>query len=277
MEQTKAKAKAPLLRVKEMAFAYRGGASLMEKIDLSIDRGRFYGILGPNGAGKSTLMNLLTGALSPSRGEILYRSKSVGSYAKKELARRFAVVPQDYGVDFPFQVLEMVLMGRKPHLRRFQQPSETDMDIVYEAMRVSGTLAFSEKRMTELSGGEKQRVIFARALAQDPEVLFLDEATSNLDVKHKLALLGTVRKLNQEKGLTVIAVMHDFNLAGLYCDDLILLDKGTVFAVGPVSDVLTKENVFTVFGVDVDILTNRDNGKVQVLLKDEGTRQRGTQ
>lgn len=258
----------PLFNLKNVHFNYDGEA-LIEALDLEISPGVFYGILGPNGAGKSTLLNLLTGASQPASGKIQLEGKELNRYSKRELAQIFAVVPQDYGVNFPFNVLEMVMMGRKPHLKRFQSPGEEDLKKVHEAMIISETLGFADRLVTQLSGGEKQRVIFARALAQDPKVLFLDEATSNLDIKHKLSVLKTVRRLNREKGLSVIAVLHDLNIAGLYCDQVILMEKGKVLFCGPASEVLTSENIRRVFGVETEVSQDADSGKLHISLLDD--------
>lgn len=238
-----------LFQLEEVGFSY-DKRTVLKEIDLEIAAGHLYGVLGPNGCGKSTTVDLLMGLRKPSSGRVAYRGKSMASYSRKQLSREMALVPQNFYIDFPFTGHEVVMMGRYPQMPRFSAPSQEDFEIVEAVMAATGTTPFSERRVTEMSGGERQRIVFARALAQDTPLLLLDEATSNLDVNHTLRLLDLVSHAIREKGRTVIAVIQDINLAATYCDRLILMKNGGVHAVGETRDVLTEANIRAVFGVD---------------------------
>lgn len=236
---------------KGLCFAY-GNNPVLNDISFTINQGRFYGIVGPNGSGKTTLMDLLAGYKKPTGGEVFFREKRLGDYSSRELARSIAVVPQEFTINFPFTVGEIVLMGRHPHMTRFARPSEIDLEIVYNSMKEIGVSEFENKYVTDLSGGEKQRVVLARALAQDTPVMLLDEPTSNLDIQHALHILQ-VASAKVASGRTVAAIMHDLNLAAAYCDELVFLKDGSIHAVGTVEATLTPENVSQVFGVEAKI------------------------
>lgn len=233
-------------------FDYPGKRAIAG-LHASFGQGRLCGVVGPNGCGKTTLLHLLAGSLRPGAGRILLRGRSLGSFRRRELAREIALVPQDFWVNFPYTVREVVMMGRYPHLGRFSPPSGRDQALVEEALESTDTAALAGRLMTELSGGERQRVAAARALAQDTPSLLLDEATSHLDIRHALALLGLVRHRVKERGLTVIAVFHDLNLAARFCDDLILLQEGRLEAWGATAEALTPENLERVFGVEAQV------------------------
>ncbi|NPV90732.1 MAG: ABC transporter ATP-binding protein [Firmicutes bacterium] len=240
------------MRTNRLGFCY-GDHPALHEISLHFREGGFYGILGPNGSGKTTLVNLLCGVLRPSYGSVVWGGRELNRCKRAEIARSFAVVPQDNPVNFPFTVQEIVMMGRKPHLGRLSRLREEDLEIVFDCMRQCGVLEFAEKPVTSLSGGERQRVILARALAQTPQVLFLDEATSNLDICYKLELLNLINQMKRERGLTVIAVMHDLNLAGIFCDYFMYLNDGRVFCEGPAERVFNEEVIREVFKVRVEI------------------------
>ncbi|WP_231714436.1 ABC transporter ATP-binding protein [Desulfonema ishimotonii] len=217
---------------------------------MEIEPGYFYGILGPNGCGKSTTIDLLMGHRKPGAGTITYKGRDLFKYPRRELAREMALVPQNFYINFPFTGREIVVMGRYPHMPRFSAPSAKDLAVADTIMERTGTAAFKERYMTEMSGGERQRVVFARALVQETPVLMLDEATSNLDVNHTLKLMDIVSEDVRNRGRTVIAVIQDINLAATYCDRLILMKDGYVAAFGKTGDVLNTENIRSVFGVD---------------------------
>ncbi len=237
-----------LYQLSNASYAYNQVPAL-EHLSLQIQPGEFYGILGPNGSGKTTFLDLLSGHREPSQGSILYKGRDLQSYRKKELAREIGLVPQDFSLSFPFRVEEIVLMGRYPHMPRFAAPNDQDRAIVRQALAQTGTTPFSGRYITELSGGEKQRVIFARALAQQTPVLLLDEATSNLDVKFSLQLLQLARRKNREQGVTVISVFHDVNKAAGFCDQLLFFKKGELVCCGPTQEVLSGETLAEVFEV----------------------------
>lgn len=254
-----------MLKIDNLIHNY-GKYPALQEVSLEICEGGFYGILGPNGSGKTTLINIMCGALKPASGWVIWNGRDLSSYSRRSIARSFAVVPQDYFINFPFTVLEIVLMGRKPHQSRFGRLTDEDLGIVYSCMEHCGVLEYAEKSIASLSGGERQRVILARALAQTPQVLFLDEATSNLDICHKIDLLKLIKKLNTEQGVTVIAALHDLNLAGMFCDYLIYMDKGRVFCEGPADLVFKKEVVNQVFNVEVEIVKHEVTGMYHLTL-----------
>ena len=235
-------------RLEKVSFAYPD-RPIFEGLDLELRAGRFHGVIGPNGCGKSTLLDLLGGLKKPTRGRIFWSGEDLAAWAPKALARRIAVVPQEFHIDFPFTAGEVVTMGRYPHLARFEAPAASDRETVAAVMARTDTAAFTERRITELSGGERQRVIFARALAQETEVLLLDEATSALDINHSLRLLTIAARGVAEKGLTVVAVFQDVNLAAQFCDQLIFFKGGAVVAQGETAAVLTPSTLAATFGV----------------------------
>jgi iron complex transport system ATP-binding protein len=236
------------LRVQGVEFGYKS-VPVLEDVGFVAEAGEVVGVLGPNGSGKTTLLKCMNKALKPRAGSVMVDEREISDLARKEIAREMGVVPQNSGVNFPFTALEIVLMGRGPSLKRFQMEGESDLAIVKKAMRTADVLDLAARPMTELSGGEKQRVIIARALAQVPKILLLDEPTLHLDVNHQLEILDMVRQLAKRESLTVVMVSHDLNLAARYCDKLLLLQKGRVIAAGKVQDVLTRENMEKVFKI----------------------------
>jgi iron complex transport system ATP-binding protein len=249
--------------LRHIDFAYPG-RPIFAGLELELMAGCFHGIIGPNGCGKSTLLDLLSGLKRPHRGQISWKDDLLAHQPPKALARRIAVVPQEFRIDFPFTAGEVVTMGRYPHLARFEAPSAADWEKVTAVMARTHTGAFRERRITELSGGERQRVIFARALAQETEVLLLDEATSALDINHSLRLLAIAAEGVQEKGLTVVAVFQDVNLAAQYCQRLVFLKGGRVVAQGATEAVLTPATLAATFGVSAEVRQDKFVGARQV-------------
>ncbi len=258
-----------LLIARGLRFAY-GEQEVIRGLDLTLNPGSFYGLVGPNGSGKTTLVDLLLSLKQPGEGDVLLEGRPVASYGRAELARRVALVPQDFAVGFSFPVRQVVLMGRHPHLPRFAAPTEEDWQAVDSAMARIEVTHLADKLVTRLSGGEKQRVALARALAQDTPMLFLDEPTSNLDVNHSLAALTAVEDLVRSRGHTVLAVMHDLNLAAAFCDRLIFLHSGRVAAAGPSPEVLTPQNLAAVFGVSAQVRWDDFAGCRVVVVSKEG-------
>ncbi len=258
-----------IIKTKKLSFAY-DKRPIIENVDLEIEPGLFYGILGPNGCGKSTLIDLLTGLLKPASGIVEYRGKSIKTYSKRELAKEIALVPQNFYINFPFTAFDVVIMGRYPHMPRFASPSYSDMELVNHVMALTDIRKFKNRYMTEMSGGERQRVIFARALVQDTPMLMLDEATSNLDINHTLKLLNIVSNEISSGKKTVISVFQDINLAATYCDRLIFMKHGTIMATGKVKDILTPEIIGKVFGVDSHIYFDSYSNSMKVSFRKNG-------
>jgi len=252
------------IEIRNLSFGY-GGHPAVRDVSLKLDSGRFYGILGPNGCGKTTLVDLLIRHRTPNTGAIMYEGKPLFRYTRKQISRHFALVPQQYAVNFPFTSRQIVMMGRYPHLGRFAFPDREDHRQVDEIMEKTGTREFENRFISELSGGERQRVIFARALVQDTPVLMLDEATSNLDISHAISLFGLAFDRVVHEGKTVIAVMQDINLAALFCQYLILMKSGQVLHHGPSNQVLTESTIHEVFQVNAKVVDDDYAGAKQVV------------
>ncbi|NMB17368.1 MAG: heme ABC transporter ATP-binding protein [Firmicutes bacterium] len=254
------------LVVDNVSFAY-ASRSVLEDVSFHIRGGDFVGIIGPNGSGKSTLLKNMSRVLAPQGGAIYLAEEDLEKIPRGRLARKIAVVPQETAVNFAFTVEEVVLMGRTPHLGRFQWEGPEDHRIAREAMEATGILPLAQRPITTLSGGERQRAIIAQALAQQPRVLLLDEPTSHLDISHQVEIFELLRVLSQREQVTVIANLHDLNLAAQYCDYLILLSEGRVFALGSPAKVLTPENVEAVYGTEVLVDLNPATNRPWVLIK----------
>ena len=222
--------------------------TLLDRVDMRAERGQFVGLIGPNGAGKSTLLRTLSGVLRHQEGAVWLEGADLAAMPARDVAAMLALVPQIAPYTQGFTAFELVLMGRYPHLGRFQVEGQGDDRIAREAMRLTETDQFEQRTLETLSGGERQRVFLARALAQQPRILLLDEPTSNLDILHQLTILGLVRRLVDD-GLTAIAAIHDLNLAARYCDRLVLISNGAVVTEGAPEEVLTPETIESAFGV----------------------------
>ena len=262
-----------LIKVDQVSFAYKT-IEAVKDLSFSVATGEVFGLLGPNGSGKSTVVRLLSRVLTPRSGCVNLASQDLRTYSREELARQVAVVPQETAIELPFSVLEVVLMGRSPHLGRFGFERAEDLAIARRAMEQTGVGELAAREIHELSGGERQRVILARALAQEPRVLLLDEPTAFLDIKHQVEVYDLVKTLSRQNGLTVVVILHDLNLAALYCDRLALLKSGCLFCLGTPAQVLTYTNIKAVYETEVYIGLNDITGKVHILPLDAGTRHR---
>ncbi len=250
-------------QAEDVAFSY-GRQPVLRDIDLQLAPGRCYGVLGPNGSGKTTLLDLLCGLLPPAQGAIRFRGRDLGRYSGRDRARLLAMVPQDFVIRFGFTVREVVAMGRHPHLHRFASLGEADHRLVDGVMAELGIAGLGNRPVTRLSGGEKQRVAVARALVQQPRALLLDEATSNLDIYHSLAILAVIRNRVRRQGLTVVAAIHDLNLAASFCDELIFLKQGRIVCQGPTDRVLEAALIDDVYGVSSRVRQDDFSGCQQV-------------
>lgn len=239
---------------------------VVNDVSLSLEKGEFVGLIGPNGSGKSTLLRLVTHVLVPDKGRTVLAGRDIRTMPRKEFARQVAFVSQDTTINFSYKVREIVLMGRIPHLGQLELETKKDFAIAESALKLTGTLHLKDKEIDSLSAGERQCVIIAKALAQEPSLLFLDEPTSHLDIGHQIKILDLLKKLNQENNLTIAIVLHDLNLASEYCDRLVLLDKGTIVTQGAPEAVLTYPNIETVYNTVVVVDKNRVSGKPNVVL-----------
>ena len=252
-----------LWTLRDVCFAY-GRTKVLRHIDLEVRSGYCHGILGPNGSGKSTLLDLLCGLQTPQSGAIEFYGRPLQSWSRRQLARMEALVPQEFTVRYGFTVREIVAMGLHPHLHRFATPSEPDLELIETTLAATGIANLADRSVTQLSGGEKQRVAVARALVQQPEVLVLDEATSSLDIHHSLEILRLIRHRFESEALQVVAVMHDLNLASFFCDRLIFLKEGKVVAQGRTEEMLTPEIIAAVYGVEAQVTDNTFTNSRQV-------------
>ena len=239
--------------------------TLLDSVDLQADRGEFLGLIGPNGAGKSTLLRAISGILGYQEGTVRLEGADLRSLSSKDISAGLALVPQIAPYTHSFTSIELVLMGRYPHLGRFQIEGREDDRIAREAMRLTETEQFADRTLDTLSGGERQRVFVSRALAQQPRVLLLDEPTANLDVLHQLKVLDLVRRLVDD-GLTAVAAIHDLNMAARYCDRLVLLNGGQVLAEGSPEEVLTPETMESAFGVRSAVYRDPITGSLAISL-----------
>jgi len=242
-----------------------GSVKVLENITFFVKDGDFIGILGPNGSGKTTLIRSISRVLKPYRGSILLDGKDVYVLKGVDVAKQVAVVPQESSIGFSFTALDIVLMGRNPHLRRFQMESQRDFEIAKKAMVLTNTWHLAERPVNELSGGERQRVIIARALAQEPRILLLDEPMTHLDIVNQLEIMDLIKDLCLKQRMIVLAVFHDLNMAARYCTSALLLKKGRVFSAGTVEEVLTAENIREVFAVDALVRKNPVTNSLYVI------------
>lgn len=252
------------IKVKNLSWSY-GDEMVLKNIDLTVERGKFYSIIGPNGSGKTTLFKLISNALESKVGSIYLNDRDLKKYSNRELARLVSTVPQNTAVEFDFSVQDIVMMGRAPYLRRFQSESENDLKIVEKAMEMVDIVCLREKQINGISGGERQRAIIARAIAQSTEIMLLDEPISHIDLRYQIELLDTVKRLNREKGITVVAILHDLNLAAEYSDKLFLINKGEIVAKGKPEEVLTESNIEEVYGLKVNLVENPETKKPYII------------
>lgn len=256
----------PILKLNNISFKYEEN-QVLNSVNLEVKAGEILGILGPNGSGKSTLLRIMDGILPPESGEIFIKGKSYKDFRRNQLAREVAMVAQEHHFRFSFSCIEVVLMGRFPHLKRLQFENHNDIRIAYDALKAAHALDFSERSIHDLSGGEKQRVLIARALAQEPKVILLDEPTSFLDLKFKREIFRLIESLSREKGLGVAIVSHDIDLVSQYCSNIILMKNGSVYRTGDPDTVITAGNIEDVYEcpvlVDRNPLSNRPRVSVK--------------
>ncbi len=257
-----------MIGAENINFSYNGERVLAE-VNFEIDRGEFVGIIGPNGAGKSTLMKLLDRIHVPKSGKILLQNRDLRTYTRKDLAKIIGFVSQEFPSYFDFTAREIVLMGRFAHQKVFGFETENDWQIVKEAMNATDCYSLRHRNFQSLSGGEKQRIILASALAQEPEILLLDEPTTALDLKHQLHFYEILKKLQSEKRMTILTVTHDINLAGQFCDRLLVFKHGRIVADGNVDSVMQKELLESVYETSVELVLH-PSSRLPVVLPGRG-------
>jgi iron complex transport system ATP-binding protein len=253
-----------MLEIRNLWADY-GGDAVLRGVSLDVAAGEVVGLVGPNGSGKTTLVRTVTRVMPASSGEVRLMGDDCRTLSRAALARRVAVVPQSPALPEGFAVLEIVLMGRTPHLRLLQSEGPPDLAAARRALAQTGTSGLAQRFAHQLSGGERQQVVIARALAQEAPVLLLDEPTSHLDVGHQAGVMGLVRRLCRERSLAVLATIHDLTLAALYCDRLVLLDRGAVVAEGAPESVLRPELIARTYGTEVTVLRHPASGRPVVV------------
>jgi len=236
-----------LLELKNVSASY-DKSNVLTDVSLSLAKADFLGIIGPNGSGKSTILKVASRALKPRKGGVFLNKKELFAIRAKEAARCIAVVPQDMSINFSFTAWEIVLMGRIPHLGRLENYKKKDFEIAEHSLSLTDTLHLKNRDVNTLSAGERQRVIIAKALAQEPTLLLLDEPTSHLDIGHQIDLLELMKRLNIENDLTIAIVFHDLNLASEYCKNILLLNNGLIAKYGSPREVLTQHNIQSIYG-----------------------------
>jgi iron complex transport system ATP-binding protein len=254
-----------LISIKDLKFAY-DSKLIVDDISLSISDGEFIGIIGPNGAGKSTLIKLIEGILVPKAGKLLLNELPISAYKRKTLAKIVGYVPQTFSTAFEYSAYDIVMMGRFPYLSVFSSENEQDKNIVRKSMEETDIWDLRNRLFSELSGGEKQRVVLASALAQQPKMLLLDEPTAALDIKHQLHFHEILKSLQQIQQMTIVTITHDVNLATRYCDRIIVLKDGRVIADGEPSRIIDVDLISRVYGVDVTIIRHPGDGKPLLVL-----------
>ena len=253
------------IKINDVRFSYDAESQVLDGVTLDIGGPQVVSILGPNGVGKSTLMHCMNKILSPTMGTVYYDGRDISEYSLKQMARHVGYVPCTSSDSFPLTVVDTVLLGRHPHAG--WKTSDRDLEVVYETLEKLGIQDLALRYFNELSAGQHQKVMLARGLVQQPDVLLLDEPTSNLDIRHQLGISCTLRRISHEDGLLVVMISHDLNIAARYSDNIIMMYGGRIYAVGTPEEVLTVENIRHVYGVESRIVDVE--GRPYIILLDE--------
>jgi iron complex transport system ATP-binding protein len=258
-----------MIEAVDLSFAYaRRRATphrVLDRVTVRVERGAVVGLLGPNGSGKTTLLRLFAGMLQPDSGQVRLDATPIAAMARRDIARRIAVVPQDTHTTFDFSVIDMVLMGRYPHLGPFELEGVRDLEIAREALSATGTSALEARSFSTLSGGEKQRVVIAAAIAQAADVLLLDEPTAALDIGYQFEIASLLKRLNAERQTTMVVSTHDLNVVASMCDSVILLKDGRVIAQGLTDETLTPDNIRRLYELEADVQFHQRAGHLTVV------------
>lgn len=253
------------LQIKNLSFGYKKNQMILNNINLEIKQGEILGILGPNGTGKTTFIKCINNIHKPNEGRILYDGNNIMNLSQLNIAKIIAYVPQYTNNFFPMNVIDTVMMGRMPYVKK--NYSDEDKEIVFSIIKKMNLEKFAFRNIKEMSGGERQRVFIARAMAQQPKIIILDEPTSSLDLYNQLFILHTITKLAKENNITIIMTIHDLNLASMFCDNILMLKDAYIFAHGKPESILTAENIYEIYKVKTEI-TTPENYKHIRLLKD---------
>ena len=254
-----------MLEIKNLVCRY-GDKEVIKDISFSVNQGEILGIIGPNGAGKTTLFRAISRVINPVNGQINYQGRDLLAMPLAHRAREIAVLPQLLQIVFPYRVDDFIALGRLPHLGRLESLKNSDKEIINQAIKRTNIEELQDRLITEVSGGELQRILLAQALAQQPKLLLLDEPTTHLDIGHQVEVMDLIKQLNQQEKLTIMMVLHDLNLAGEYCDRLILMNQGRIHSIGTPAEVLTYQNIEAVYHTVVVVRENPISGKPYVIL-----------
>lgn len=247
------------LKIKELNVSL-SKKEIVKGINLAVANNKFIGLIGPNGSGKSTLLKAIYGVIKPSFGDVFISDKNIKNFNKKSLAKTLGVVSQFNNINFDFKVIDIVLMGRAPYKGLLEQDNKNDYDMALKALSQVGMIDFAQKSFSSLSGGEKQRVILARAITQNPKILILDEPTNHLDIKYQLEIMSIVKNLN----ICVLAALHDLTLASQFCDELYVLKDGIIACKGTPNEIITKEMIKKVYDVESKVYVNPITKKLSI-------------
>lgn len=251
------------LNIKNLSFAYKKDLKILDDISISLEQGNILGILGPNGTGKTTFIKCINRIHEPLEGEIIFEDRNLRALKHEDVAKIIAYVPQYINTSFSMSVIDAVMMGRLPYAKRSYL--EDDKRIVFDVIRSMELEDFAFRNIRELSGGERQRVFVARALAQNPKMIILDEPTSSLDLHNQLFILRTIEKVAREKNITIVMTIHDLNLAAMFCDKILMLKNKKIFAYGSTDEVLTEDNVNTMYKVNTKITEEEGYKHIRLL------------
>lgn len=238
------------IQVEKLSFSY-DLKKVLEQVDMNIKKGSFFSVIGPNGSGKSTLLKVISASLKPLKGIVYIEGRDINHMNSRSVAKLLSFVPQNTSLEFDFKVSDVVLMGRYPYVNKLRGETKADLDIAEKAMQYTNTTFLKNRSFMELSGGERQRVILAQALAQEPDILILDEPVSHLDLQHQVEILNLLKKMCVDKKLTAITVLHDLNMASAYSDYIVMMREGRIKYRGTPFETLTASNIKEIFNTDV--------------------------
>ncbi|MDD4504579.1 MAG: heme ABC transporter ATP-binding protein, partial [Clostridiaceae bacterium] len=238
------------IQVEKLSFRYEL-KKVLEQVDINVKKGSFFCLVGPNGSGKSTLLRVISAALKPQKGVVYFEGRNINDMKNRSIAKMLSFVPQNTSLEFDFKVYDVVLMGRYPYVNKLKGETREDLEIAEKAMEYTNTTHLRDRSFMELSGGERQRVILAQALAQDTDILILDEPVSHLDLQHQVEILNLIKKMCVDRKLTAITVLHDLNLASAYSDYIVMIKEGEVKRQGTPFETLTTSNIKEIFDTDV--------------------------